>query len=106
MSDLIAPQKTVRFTIIKAPQRTAQKKTIQRLMRMQQEIRRGLKDLAKRRRQKDNKPTRRAGQIWINRATATKLTRVEAGATFTLEITPQIIPDLKSVEQFLSAEAA
>ncbi len=106
MSDVIAPSNTVRFTVTKVPVRTAQKKTIQRLMRMQIDIRRGLKDLARRRRQKDNIPTRRAGLIWINRAKATKLTRVEQGAEFTIDITPQIIADIKSVEQFLNAEAA
>ncbi len=106
MSDLIAPLNTVTFTITKAPAREAQRKTIQRLMRMQKEIQRGLDRLARRRRQKDNITYIRAGVEWTNRKRTTKLTRVAVGETFTLTITPQIIPDLKSVERFLKAKAA
>ena len=61
MTDAIAPTKTVTFTIKKVPTRAAERKTIRRLMRMQPEIQKGLKMLARRRRQKDNKPTTRAG---------------------------------------------
>jgi len=106
MTDLIAPLKTVTFTITKAPSREAQRKTIQRLMRMQKDIQRGLDRLARQRRQKDNITYIRAGVEWVNRKRTTKLTRVSAGETFTLTITPQIIPDLKSVEKFLEAKAA
>jgi hypothetical protein len=102
----IAPQKKVTFTITKRPHRTADRKTIQRLMRMQPEIQRGLRDLARRRRQFDNKPGIRAGVVWVDRAKATKLTQVQPGETFTLYITPQIIPDIESVEQFLEAKPA
>ena len=106
MADLIAPGKTVTFTITKAPLRAPQRKTLARLMKMQPEVRRDLKMTARRRRQKDNVPTRRGGRIWINRAKAPRLVHVEAGETFTLTVTPQIVPDLKSVEGFLSAKAA
>ncbi len=106
MSDLIAPLNTVTFTITKAPQREAQRKTIQRLMRMQKEVQRGLDKLAARRKKKDNVTYIRAGVEWVNRKKTTKLTRVAAGESFTLTITPQIIPDLRSVEQFLEAKAA
>lgn len=106
MSDLIAPQKTVTFTITKAPSRTADRKTIHRLMGMQGHIQRGLTALAKQRRIKDNITYIRAGVEWVNRKRTTKLCRVVAGETFTLHITPQMIPDLKSVEKFLEASAA
>ncbi|NNF42286.1 MAG: hypothetical protein HKN62_04425 [Phycisphaerales bacterium] len=105
MSDVLAPQKKVTFTVNKMPRRAADVKTIQRLMRLQPEIRKGLKALQKRRRQKDNVTYIRAGVPWTNRAKATRLTRVEPGATFTLELTPQIIPDVKSVERYLDAKA-
>ena len=75
-------------------------------MRMQKHIQRGLDRLARKRRQKDNVTYIRAGVEWVNRKRTTKLTRVTAGETFTLTITPQIIPDLKSVEKFLKAKAA
>lgn len=106
MSDLIAPLKTVTFTIKKTPDREALRKTIQRLMRMQPEIQKGLSMLARRRRQKDNRTYIRAGVEWVDRKRTTKLTRVAPGETFTLLITPHIIPDLKSVESYLEAAAA
>ncbi len=106
MTDLIAPQKTVTFTIIKTPSRVAERKTIMRLMNMQGHIQRGLTALAKQRRQKDNITYIRAGVEWVNRKRTTKLCRVAPGETFTLNITPQVMPDLKSVEKFLEASAA
>jgi hypothetical protein len=106
MSDILTPQNTVTFTITKLPRREAQRKTIQRLMQIQPEVQKGLKALQKQRQQKDNRTYVRAGRPWTDRARATRLTRVEKGATFTLRLTPQIIPDLRSVEQYLEAEAA
>lgn len=103
-SDLITPTNRVTFTVKKTPQREAQRKTIQRLMRMQPEIQKGLKQLARQRRQKDNVVRIRAGNLWVNRVKTTKLTRAAAGETFTLTLTPQIIPDVRSVEQFLDAK--
>lgn len=106
MSDVIAPNQSVTFIVKHMPQREAERKTIQRLMRMQPEIQRGLTQLAKQRRQKDNKSYIRAGKMWTNRVKTTKLTRVAPGESFTLHITPQIIPDIKSVEQHLEAKLA
>ncbi len=106
MSKVVVPTKTVTFTVTSVPKRTAQVKTIQRLMRMQPQIQGGLRNLAKRRRQQDNIVTARAGRKWIVRKRATKLTPVREGETFTLTLTPQIIPDIASVEKFLDAKTA
>lgn len=106
MSDAIAPSQTITFTLTKTPNRSADQKTIRRLMRMQPDIQRGLTRLARRRRQKDNVAYQRAGNIWVNRKKTTKLTRVEAGESFTLFVTPQIMADLRSVEKFLDAKPA
>ena len=106
MDDLLVPQKTVTFTLKRTPTRPADRKTIQRLMRMQPDIRKGLKGLQKRRRQHDNRPYIRAGVWWIDRAKATRLVRAEAGESFTLELTPQVIPDLQSVSRYLDAKTA
>ncbi len=97
----ISPRKTVTFTITKTPKLDRERKTIARLMRMQPHIQKGLKMLARRRRQHDNVVTARSGREWISRARVTNLTPVRPGETFTLTITPQIIPDLKSVEAYL-----
>jgi len=106
MSDVIAPQKKVTFTLKSTPRRPADKKTIQRLMRMQRHIQSGLDRLADRRRREDNITRPRAGGEWTNRVKMTKLTRVEKGESFTLTVTPQILPDLKAVEKFLDAKSA
>ena len=106
MMTAIAPKKNVTFTVTAVPKRTAELKTIQRLMRMQPDIQRGLKKLARRRQLHDNKIISHAGRDWVQRVRATKLTYVRPGETFTLTITPQIIPDIKSVERYLKAKAA
>jgi hypothetical protein len=104
--DVITPMATVTFTVTAAPPRTAQRKTIERLMRMQPDTRRALKHRARQRRQEDNVTYVRAGRPWTNRVKATRMARVAPGETFTLTLTPQIIPDIKSVEPFLKAEKA
>ena len=48
----------------------------------------------------------RAGRRWINRVRATKVTRVMQGETFTITVTPKVIPDLRSVEKFLKVKKA
>ena len=85
---------------------TPGRKTLNRLMKMQPQIQKGLAMLARRRRQKDNIPTSRAGRIWINRKRPTQLTRVEVGESFTLRVSPHIIPDIMSVAAYLDMKAA
>ena len=100
------PTGTYTFTITKTPERTAQVKTVKRLMEMQPQIQKGLSSLAKRRAQTDNDPRRRAGRIWIHRKRRTNLVQVAEGETFTLRLTPQILPDLRSVLSFLEVKDA
>ncbi|MHC4245795.1 MAG: hypothetical protein GWP75_00330, partial [Planctomycetia bacterium] len=102
----LAPSSTVTFTITTLPKNERGRKTLNRLMKMQPEVQKGLSMLARRRRQKDNIPTKRAGRIWINRKKPTALTRVEIGESFTLRVTAQIIPDIKSVAAYLEMKAA
>ncbi len=104
--DVIAPTKKVTFTIKRKPARPADQKTIQRLMRLERHIQKGLSRLSKRRRREDNYYSPRAGRLWMTRAKMTKLTRVEKGESFTLTITPQLLPDIKAVEKYLDAKAA
>ena len=102
----LAPSSTVTFTITTLPKNERGRKTLNRLMKMQPEVQKGLSMLARRRRQKDTVRTKRAGRIWINRKKPTALTRVEIGESFTLRVTPQIIPDIKSVAAYLEMKAA
>ena len=105
MADL-TPTSTVTFTVTSMPKNERATKTLRRLMNMQPEIQKGLSMLARRRAKIDNVPTRRAGRVWVNRATPTSLTRVAIGESFTLQLSPQIIPDVKSVEKYLDAKSA
>ncbi len=104
MPDLIAPLQTLTFTVEKVPQRAAQVKTIERLMRLEPDRQRTLRRLQHRRKIYDNIVRIRAGRRWINRVRATKVARVQPGEAFTLTLTPQVIPDLRSVEKFLKVE--
>jgi hypothetical protein len=90
------------FTIVKEPTRPAARKTIERLMWMQPQVKRDHSMLQRRRKQKDIKYTIRAGRVWFDRPRATRTVRVERGASFTLNITPQIVNDLKSVQKYLN----
>ena len=99
----IVPNCEMTFTIATVPTRPAAKKTIERLMWMQNDKKRDLKMLQRRRRQKDIKHTIRAGCVWLDRPRATRTARCEKGATFTVRVTPQIVNDLKSVAKYLDA---
>ena len=106
MADLIVPSKTVTFTIKKTPARPADRKTIQRLMRMQRPIQNALEKLSRVRRQERNHRRQRAGRMWMVRYPMTRVTNVIKGETFTLRVTPQIVNDLKAVAKFLDMKAA
>lgn len=106
MATALAPNKSFTFEIKKSPVAASKKKTLQRLMQMQPEVSRGLRKLSDRRKKFDNRDTNRGGRIWVDRAKASKLVRIEPGQTFTLRVTPQILPDIKSVEKYLEAKPA
>lgn len=106
MADLIAPSKTIKFTVKKAPLRVADRKTIERLMRMQRPIQNVLQHLSNIRRNERNYRRQRAGRMWMVRSPMTRVTRVEKGETFTLRVTPQIVNDLKAVAKYLDMKAA
>jgi hypothetical protein len=102
----IAPTKKMTFTINTTPRRPADVKTIQRLMRLQRDIQNGLRRLSKRRKRHDNVTRPRAGGTWTNRPRMTRLTTVEKGQSFTITVTPQLLPDIRAVEKFLDVKAA
>jgi hypothetical protein len=103
IKEQIVPNCEMTFTIATVPTRPAAKKTIERLMWMQDDKKRDLKMLQRRRKQKAIKHTVRAGRVWLDRPRATRTARCEQGATFTIHVTPQIVNDLKSVAKYLNA---
>lgn len=102
MSEL-APGRTVTFTIQTLPRTERQRKTLQRLMRLQPGVQRGLSKLAARRR-RETPWTQRGGRLFARRKPATKIVVPRVGESFTLRLTPQILPDIRSVERHLSAK--
>ncbi|MHC4868139.1 MAG: hypothetical protein ACYTE2_00390 [Planctomycetota bacterium] len=102
----IEPSTTMTFTIVKAPKAESARKTLVRLMQMQTEVKKGLAMLKVRRDREDNIKKIRGGRPWTSRAKAAKLVNVADGVTFTLRVTPQIVPDLKSVGKYLTAAPA
>jgi hypothetical protein len=103
---MIVPNAALTFTIVSEPRRPAARKTIERLMWMQQQVKKDHSMLQRRRKQKDIKYTVRAGRVWFDRPRATRTVRCEKGASFTLNVTPQIVNDLKSVEKYLKISKA
>lgn len=99
----LAPQTTVTFTIKALPRTERQRKTLQRLMRLQPKVQRTLTRLATVRR-RETPWTQRGGRLFARRKTPTKVVIPAVGASFTLRVTPQIVADIKSVERYLSSK--
>ena len=98
---LIVPNTEMTFTVSTDPKRPAARKTIERLMWMQPQVKKDHSMLQRRRKQKDIKYTLRAGRVWFDRPRATRTVRCAKGVSFTLNVTPQILNDLKSVAKYL-----
>jgi hypothetical protein len=79
---------------------TIERKTLERLMTMEKDVQRGRTKLAERR-SRENVVHGRGGRDWVVRKTVTKLVHVEIGQTFTIHVSHNILPDLRSVEQYL-----
>ena len=97
----IDPNNTYTFTLSSIPRREASKKTLIRLMQLDPNVRRDLSKLQTRRRVVLNKTSIRAGRPWVNRARASKVVRLETGNSFTMHVTPQLVNDLRNVEEYL-----
>jgi len=54
-TEVLVPGRDVTFTVKKQPNRVADRKTIQRLMRMQPHVQRGLRKLALKRQREDTR---------------------------------------------------
>ncbi len=92
---------TVTFTIKSVPASAGGFRTVERLMRLERGAQRILKTLQKKRKNELNEYRPRAGREWLVRARCTRLVRVEAGRSFTIQVTPQLAGDLASVASHL-----
>ena len=92
---------TVTFTIKSVPLTDGGFRTVERLMRLERGAQRILKKLQKKRMTQLNEWRPRAGREWLVRARCTRLVRVAAGESFTIQVTPQISKDIASVAKYL-----
>ena len=103
--DTLTAGQQVRCTIEKVPAAEGKQDTIQRLMRRDPEIKRGLKRAQQLRARRMNVYIR-GNRRWHSREKAARIARCVEGRTWTMPFTHDIAPDLASVEQFLKIESA
>jgi len=93
----LKPGTTVRVTINKNITRAAARKTLERLFLTDKEVK---KPIQRRSRNFIELPKRRGGQIWTKRPNKVHPS-LDKGAAATIKTTPQLIKDLRSVEDFI-----
>ena len=93
----LKPGTTVRVTINKNITRASARKTLERLFLTDKEVK---KPIERRSRNFIELPKRRGGQIWTKRPNKVHPT-LDKGAAATIKTTPQLIKDLRSVEDFI-----
>jgi len=101
MATTIPATGTVHLTITSLPRTEAGRKTLLRLMRLNTATQRTLSRVADFRKRALNRRTRRGGRIWLARATAAKQVRLEVGKTFPVDMRPQLLADIASVEKYV-----
>ncbi len=95
----------IKCTIEKAPKAAAPTKTIQRLMRRDPVNVRSLRNAQNLRRKRMHVYTR-GNRDWYSREKAARVTRVDAGNTWTMVYTPDIASDMASVQSYIKVEKA
>ena len=93
----ITPGSTVTITLNQVPAEPKYRKT------MQPSVQRVLTRIATAR-GRDNVTQQRGGRIWTARMKATKVVNLSKGTSFSLFVTPQIVPDIKSVSKFVTVK--
>ena len=102
MASDLKPGGTVRVTINKTVNRSAARKTLERLFMMDKAV---SAPIAKRSRNFKELPKRRGGVIWTKRPNKVH-PALDKGATATVKATPQHIRDLNSVSDFVEVKRA
>jgi hypothetical protein len=105
MLDTLKPGQTIRCTITAAPRTEAGIDTLERLMRQEPSIKRGLRR-AQRRRRQDMVVYNRGNRDWYKREICGKLVQARKGASWTMQYSLQILPELKSLAKYLQVKPA
>ncbi len=99
----LTPGTTVTLRVKTVPTTAKGRKTIERLMRLNPKVQRTLDKVAKVR-GRTTPLNQRGGRMWTARMKATKVVNLSKGASFSLFVTPQIVPDIKSVSKFVTVK--
>lgn len=103
--DALKPGQSLKITITRRPRTDDAVSTLERLMRQDVNVKRGLRK-SHRRRQQNLNVYIRGNRDWTSREKCGKLVRVEAGQSWTMPFFPQIAPDLRAVQSYLTIEPA
>ena len=103
--DSIEPGQNVRITVTAEPRSAAARKTIERLMRRDAENAKGLRNAQDLRRDRTNSYIR-GNRLFHARPKAARVVRALPGRTWTMRLSADIVPDVRSVEGYLKVEQA
>lgn len=105
MLDSLKAGQKISCTITKVPRKAAAVDTIERLMRQEPSVKRGLRR-AQRRRRQDMIVYNRGNRDWYKREICGKQAQAKAGATWTMTYSLQILPELRSLDGYIAVKGA
>lgn len=105
MLDSLKPGQTIRCTVTTAPRTPAAIDTLERLMRREPRVRRGLRK-AQNRRRRTMVVYNRGNRDWYRRELCARIIRVEQGATWTMDYTLDLAPEFRSISKYLQIAPA
>lgn len=105
MYDQFKPGQTIHCTVTTLPKAAAPVDTIERLMRMEPGIKRGLRKSQRRRRQ-EMVVYNRGNRDWYKRETCGKLIRCAAGASWTMTYSHHLAAELAALKPYLTVKPA
>lgn len=103
MFDNIQPGQTIKVTITSEPTNAAARKTLQRVLNKDDQLR-ARNRMQKKIRRRGMRPTTRSGRIWNVRVPKQHQVKGRAGESGTVRATVDVLRDLGSVERFISIE--
>jgi hypothetical protein len=105
MLDSLKAGQKIQCTITKLPRNEAAVDTIERLMRQEPSVKKGLRR-AQRRRRQDMIVYNRGNRDWYKREVCGKQVKAKSGSTWTMTYSVQVLPELRSLESYLSVKSA
>lgn len=91
---------TISCTVTASPRRADARDTIERLMRQDPAVKKGLRT-AQRKRGQRMEIYNRGNRDWVKRERCARLVSCVKGATWSMTYVPALAPDLASVEKYL-----